>query len=123
MMAGFNNKTGLFELIHNGKTVDTARDMGEVLEKIELYERLVLKKKNVTIIRLQDTGKNHIHYIRMLADEIFRRENIEGRHKSWIDCLKIALRLHIAKMREISISSRSLTQQKNLIPLRKNEAM
>ena len=51
----------------------------------------------------QDSGKDHIHYIRSLANEIWCKENdtLHGKRMDWDDCIRAALKLHVSGLLRI----------------------
>jgi len=107
MTAYFNKDLGLVEILHNGRVVDTSPGMSDAFMKIGFFEKLLCLRLSSVIT--QDEGKNHIGYIKMLAHEICWWENGKstGKSRSWNDCIKLALRLHVANINRLP---RSLTK-------------
>lgn len=98
MTANFNKELGLVEIYHNAMVVDTVPNMSDAFTKIDFFDKLLrLRLYSLN----QDKGKYHINYIRMLAQEISWWENSKssGNPMKWNDCIKLALRIHVSKMR------------------------
>lgn len=104
MTTYFNRERNEFEIYHNGIKIDTAKIYRYATMLMEFYEKLIGPKGQKLISIPQDKGKYHIHYIRILSNEIYMEKNsdLDSGEVNWNNCLKIALLLHKSKLKDRS---------------------